>query len=101
MCYGTNGRSGTDRPVFAFIEGSVDIAQSPGLYEQARRLGDDANSVQEQPMGWWILVSGLIFVVAAILACSSVLAPNELARGALDVIAILSGIVCVGLGEGV
>jgi hypothetical protein len=57
--------------------------------------------VQEQPMGWWILVSGLIFVVAAILACSSVLAPNELARGALDVIAILSGIVCVGLGEGV
>ena len=52
-------------------------------------------------MGWWILVSGLIFVVAAILACSSVLAPNELARGALDVIAILSGIVCVGFGEGV
>ena len=52
-------------------------------------------------MGWWIFISGLIFVVAAILACSSVLAANELARGALDVIAILSGIVCVGLGEGV
>jgi len=56
--------------------------------------------VQEQPMGWWILVSGLIFVIAAILACSSVLAANELARAALDVIAILSGMVCVGLGEG-
>jgi hypothetical protein len=52
-------------------------------------------------MGWWILVSGLIFVIAAILACSSVLAANELARAALDVIAILSGMVCVGLGEGV
>ena len=64
-------------------------------------MGDDVNSVQEQPMGWWILVSGLIFVVAAILACSSVLAANELARGALDVIAILSGMVCVGLGDGV
>jgi hypothetical protein len=52
-------------------------------------------------MGWWIIFSGLIFVVAAILACTSVLPTSELMRGALDVIAILSGMVCVGLGEGV
>ena len=52
-------------------------------------------------MGWWIIVSGLVFVVAAILACGSVLSTSELARGVLDVVAILSGIVCVGLGEGV
>jgi len=52
-------------------------------------------------MGSWIIVSGLIFVVAAILGCGSVLPTSELARGALDVVAIISGMVCVGLGEGV
>jgi hypothetical protein len=52
-------------------------------------------------MGWWIIVSGLIFILAAILACGSILPTSELVRAALDVIAIVSGMVCVGLGEGV
>jgi hypothetical protein len=90
-------RSGTGGRFLRSRETRIDFAQSSGLL-QVRRVGD---SVQEQPMGWWIFVSGLIFVVAAILACSSVLAANDLARGALDMIAILSGMVCVGLGEGV
>jgi hypothetical protein len=51
-------------------------------------------------MGSWIFASGLVFVVAAILGCGSVLPTNEIARGVLDVIAILSGMFCVGLGEG-
>jgi len=51
-------------------------------------------------MGWWIIVSGLTFILAAILACGSVLPTTEMMSGALDVIAILSGVVCVGLGEG-
>ena len=100
MRYVANGRSGNRQAGFAFIERSIDFAQSSGLLAgptTARWRKQRAGAA----MGWWILVSGLIFVVAAILACSSVLAPNELARGALDVIAILSGIVCVGLGEGV
>jgi hypothetical protein len=49
-------------------------------------------------MGWWIIVSGLTFILAAILACGSVLPTSELVRAALDVVAILSGMVCVGLG---
>jgi hypothetical protein len=52
-------------------------------------------------MGWWIICSGVIFLITAILGCGSVLPTTEMARAALDVIAILSGIVCVGLGEGV
>jgi hypothetical protein len=56
---------------------------------------------QEEAMGWWIVFSGVVFVLAAILACGSVLPTSEMARAALDVIAILSGMVCVGLGEGV
>jgi hypothetical protein len=52
-------------------------------------------------MGWWIIVSGLIFILAAILACGSVLPTSEVVRAAFDVIAILSGMVCVGLGESV
>ncbi len=51
-------------------------------------------------MGWWIIASGLIFVVAAILACGAVLPTSDLVRGALDVVAIISGMICVGLGEG-
>lgn len=51
-------------------------------------------------MGWWIIVSGLIFVLAAVLACGSVLPTSEMVRAVLDVVAILSGMVCVGLGEG-
>jgi hypothetical protein len=52
-------------------------------------------------MGWWIIVCGLTFILAAILACGSVLPTSEIVRVALDVIAIISGMVCVGLGEGV
>ena len=101
MRYAANGRIGNRETGFCVQERHGSTLPSRRACRQARRVGDDVNSVQEQPMGWWILVSGLIFVVAAILACSSVLAANELARGALDVIAILSGMVCVGLGEGV
>jgi hypothetical protein len=50
-------------------------------------------------MGWWVVVSGLVFVIAAI--CGSILVTSEVARAALDAIAVLSGMVCVGLGEGV
>lgn len=101
MRYAAHGRFGTERPVFAFLDSDAERLRT------GPAPGDGANNSMvssvagRRPMGWWIVLSGLIFVVAAILACSSVLPTNELARGVLDVVAILSGMVCVGLGEGV
>ena len=93
---------GTDRLALALFG----HATSNGFAEAFGRGADHSkvclrSGAREQPMGWWIIVSGLIFILAAILACGSILPTSELVRAALDVIAILSGMVCVGLGEGV
>ena len=86
-------------PVLALFGEHVERLRRQGIEPFEKFI--EISNAREQPMGWWIVVSGLVFVVAAILACGSFLSTSELARGALDVVAILSGIVCVGLGEGV
>jgi hypothetical protein len=93
---------GTDRLAYAFyLERRTLWAPTLGAGARSFENLYLHSGARERPMGWWIIVSGLTFILAAILACGSVLPTSELVRAALDVVAILSGMVCVGLGEGV